>query len=131
MRNAAPLAAGVAVLQYAYALKNGIDISANVRLAQEAKKAMAGSTREFTSVGTRAISAGIVDAVAAVEALDLAALQIAQRERQATATASVGVSIAIAVVAFGVGGIVVGLAMTLVHKRRQIVREIASNGESA
>ena len=120
----------MAVLQYAYALKNGIDISSNVRLAQEAKKAMAGSTREFTSVGTRAISAGIVNAVAAVEALDLAALQIAQRERQATATASVGVSIAIAVVAFGVGGIVVGLAMTLVHKRREILREIAGNGES-
>lgn len=117
-------------MQYAYALKSGIDISANVRLAQEAKKALAGSTREFTSVGTHAISAGIVDALAAVEALDIAALQIAQREKQATATASVGVSIAIAVVAFGVGGIVVGLAMTLVYKRRQIVRDIASNGES-
>ena len=119
----------MAVLQYAYALKSGIDINGNVRLAQEAKKALAGSTRAFTSVGTHAISAGIVDAVAAVEALDIAALQIAQRERQATATASVGVAIAIAVVAFGVGGIVVGLAMTLVHRRRQIVRDITSNGE--
>ena len=125
-----PQAAGVAVLQYAHALKNGIDISANVRLAQEAKKAMAGSTREFTSVGTRAISAGILDAVAAVEALDLAALQIAQRERQATATASVGVAIAIAVVAFGAGGVVVGLAMTLVHRRRQILRGVAGDGDS-
>lgn len=117
-----PLVAGVAVLQYAHALKAGIDLTGNARLAQEAKKAMAASTQPFASTGTRAISAGIIDAVAAVESLDIAALQIAQRERQATATASVGVAIAIAVVAFGAGGIVVGLAMVLVFKRREMSR---------
>lgn len=110
---ACPQVAGVAVLQYARALKAGIPLKGNVHLAQEAKKAMASSTQPFASTGTHAISAGIVDAVAAVEALDIAALQAVQRQEQATATASVGVWIAVAIVCFGLGGLVVGLAMTL------------------
>ena len=119
---AAPQVAGVAVLQYAHALKAGIDLTGNAQLARLAKSAMAGSTQPFASVGTHTIPTGIVNAVAAVEALDIAALQTAQRQRQATATASVRVAVAIAVVAFGVGGIVVGLATTLAFKRREVLR---------
>ena len=119
---AAPQVTGVAVLQYARALKAGIDLTGNAQLAQLAKSAMAGSTRPFASVGTHTIPTGIVNAVAAVEALDIAALQTAQRQRKATATASVGVAVAIAVVAFGVGGVVVGPATTLAFKRREVLR---------
>lgn len=115
---AAPQVAGVAVLQYAHALKAGIDIKSNVQLAQEAKKAMAGSTQAFASIGTHTIPVGIIDAVAAVEALDIAALEVAQRQ-QATATASVGVWIAVAIVCFGLGGLVVGLAMVLAGRLRR------------
>ena len=115
---ATPQVAGVAVLQYASALKAGIDIEGNVLLAQEAKKAMAGSTQAFASTGTHTIPVGIVDALAAVQALDIANLQTAKRQQQATATASVGVWIAVAIVSFGLGGIVVGLAMTLARRLR-------------
>ena len=115
---ACPQVAGVAALLYAYAAKEGIDINGNALLAQEVKKAMAGSTTPLSSTGSHTIPAGIVNAVAAIEALDLAALQTAQRQQQTTATANVGVAVAIAVVAFGAGGILIGLAMTLVQRRQ-------------
>ena len=120
-----PQVAGVAILLYAHALKAGLDIKGNVQLAQEAKKAMAGSTQPFGSIGTHTIPVGIVDAVAAVEALDIAALQATQRQ-QATATASVGVWIAVAIVCFGLGGLVVGLAMTIAHRHKELLRRDAS-----
>ncbi len=112
-------------MQYASALKAGIDVKGNVLLAQEAKKAMAGSTQAFASTGTHTIPVGIVDALAAIQALDIASLQTAQRQQQATATASVGVWIAVAIVCFGLGGIVVGLAMTLARRLRTDERSVA------
>ena len=108
MCDAAPQVTSAAVLAYAYAQQQGIDVDGNPAMPGEVKKALQSGANKFTSTGSVAkIPGGYLDALATVQALDIAKLQNLQASGS-TAKASAGITVAALVV-----GVVLGCGLAL------------------